>query len=386
VFCGTAEVVIMENDGSIVRLVEPSGNVGTQYAQDIGSQWFGTLQNLSAGLALAGARWSDIYKTDVMWTTPGPDRETCDGFKNDYNAIYGAMINDVTGGPLNSNRMARFTHPEGFPDPKALFEVQIKAALGATVTVGDGKVAYSTWTDHQPSGASVLHRRDGEVITSLGPDLAQETEFILAEQFGKRLAQQGLDLKTQTVWLETLVAVDDAPEKAWERMEAVSEVIAEYFGGDHPAGLIYAVSRLPNLDGIVEIQPRLVSGEAEIVRSGEIENGHSTWVAIRRPGVTEVLVSGVGGGNAGIVLGTIDTRIRQAGGKGLHADGVFNNAYLVGGADSGANRAALGTFNQQFSAYYQGVVPAGRTAQFVPGFMAEGYQSGISSRAIFASS
>ena len=34
----------------------------------------------------------------------------------------GQCFNAVTGVPLRSNRMARFTHPEGFPDPAALFE------------------------------------------------------------------------------------------------------------------------------------------------------------------------------------------------------------------------------------------------------------------------
>lgn len=384
VFCETVEVILIEEDGSIARLVEPSGNVGTQYPQDVGSQWFGTIQNLNVGLAVASARWSDVYKTDVMWTTPGPDRQTCEARRDAYNAIYSTMINAVTSSPINSNRMARFTHPEGFPDPNALFEVQIKAALGANVTVGGGKIAYGTWTDHQPSGASVMHQRDGQTVTTLGLDLVQETMFVLVEKYEKHFAEQGIDFKTQIVWLETLIAVDDAPDRMWERVNTVRKVIADYFGDQRPAGLIYSVSRIPNLDGIVELQPRLVTGTVEIVRSGEIENGHSTWVAIKRPGITEVMISGVGGDNAGAILDTIDTRIRAAGGNGLHVDGVFNSAYLVGSADSVANRAALDEFNKQFSAYYEGVAPAGRTAQFIHGFMDEGHRYGISSRAIFA--
>ena len=84
------------------------------------------------------------------------------------------MIAAVTGGPLRSNRMARFTHPEGFPDPAALFEVQIKACAGETVSISGGTIDYGTWVDHQPSGASVMHQRDGEMITTLGDDLAEE--------------------------------------------------------------------------------------------------------------------------------------------------------------------------------------------------------------------
>jgi len=384
VFCQTVEVIIVEEDESIVRLVEPSGNVGTQYPADVGSQWFGTIQNLSAGLALGGATWADVYKTDVLWTTPGPDRDTCEERKNSYNAIYSPMITAVTGCSLNSNRMARFTHPDGFPDPTALFEVQIKAALGADVEVGGGGVKYKNWVDHQPSGASVMHRKGEEMITTLGPDLACEMEFVLVEQYEKRMAEAGVDFKKQTVWMEILVAVDDAPEKTWERVAIVREVFEKYFGENRPAGLIYPVSRIPNLDGIVEPQPRLVSGDAGIVRSGEIVDGFSTWTAIKRPGITEVMVSGVGGDDAGDILNTIDEGIKAAGGQGLIADGVFNNAYVVGGSDSSASRERLTEFNKSFSGYYDGETPAGRTCQFIPGFMNEDYICGISSRAIFA--
>ena len=41
------------------------------------------------------------------------------------------------------------------------------------------------------------------------------------------------------------------------------------------------------------------------------------------------------------------------------------------------------TFNEQFSGYYEGTAPAGRTAQFIPGFMNEDAICGISNRSIF---
>lgn len=50
-------------------------------------------------------------------------------------------------GPLVSNRMARFTHQEGFPDPEALFEVQIKAVAGESVRVDRCAVAAAMWRD-----------------------------------------------------------------------------------------------------------------------------------------------------------------------------------------------------------------------------------------------
>ena len=366
-----------------MRLIEPSGNVGTQYANDVGSEWFGTIENLNKGLEICGVHWSDVYKTDVLWTTSA-DRDECDQRKNDFNACYGAMIAAVTGGPMRSNRMARFTHPEGFPDPAALFEVQIKACAGETVSISGGTIDYGTWVDHQPSGASVMHQKDGEMITTLGDDLAEEMRFVLEEQYAKPFAEQGVDFKKQTVFMEILVAVDDDPDKTWERIETTRQVFAEYYGDDRPAGLIYPVSRIPNLDGIVEPQPRVVSGEVEIVRSGQIEDGFSTWAGLRHHGVREVHVSAVGGSDAGQQLDTLDARIKEAGGAGLKEDGVFNNAYIVAGADSAQNRAGLVAFNESFSAYYGGTAPAGRTAQFIGGIQQQGHQSGISTRAIFA--
>ena len=382
VFCQTCEVVLVGDDNEVVRLIEPSGNVGTQYVADIGSQWFGTIQNLMESLALGGASWSDVYKTDVLWTTPSPDRDTCDEFKNAYNNVYGAMINAVAGGPMRSNRMARFTHALGYPDPKALFEIQIKAIQGATI--GGGKIDYGTWVDHQPSGASVMHKKGDEMITTLGPDVAEEMEFILEEQYAKKFAEEGVDFRKQTVWMEILVAVDDAPEKTWERIGIVRKVFEDYFGADRPAGLIYPVSRIPNLDGIIEPQPRVVSGDVEITRSGQLEDGFSTWTAIQYSGIKEAMVSGVGGDDAKIVLDTIDARVKEAGGQGLKEDGVFNNAYAVATDASEASRSSLATFNEGYNAYYGGVAPCARTAQFMGGFQQEGNACGISNRSIFA--
>jgi hypothetical protein len=386
VFCSTCEVVITDDDHNVVRLVEPSGNVGTQYAKELGSQWFGTIQNLNKGLALGGVTWGDVYKTDVLWTTPSANRVACDAYKNDFNGVYSAMIQALTGCKLSSNRMARFTDSEGFPDPAALFEVQIKAIRGQYLTIGSGKIDYGSWVDHQPSGASVMHKNaDGNTVTTLGSDLARETEFVLVEQYEKKLAAQGVDFKTQTAWLEMLVAVDDDPDQTWARVETVREALAAYFGDHRPAGKIYPVSRIPNLDGFVEPQPRCIVGEGvQIDRSGEIVDGFSTWTAIRRSGVNEVMVSGVGGDNAAVILDTIDGHVRAAGGAGLKEDGVFNNAYVVSGSDSEVSRERLTTFNGLFSGYYEGVVPAARTAQFLPGFMGEDYICGISNRSIFA--
>ena len=384
VFCGTAEIVLIDDNQDVVRLIEPSGNVGTQYPNDVGSEWFGTIENLSTGLSQGNAHWSDVYKTDVLWTTPSSDREVCDQRKNDFNAVYGAMLEQVTGGPLRSNRMARFTHAEGFPDPVSLFEVQIKAATGENVEIGDGRIDYGSWVDHQPSGAAVLHEKDGKMITTLGPDLVKETEFIFEEQYAKKLADLGVDFRKQTVWMEILVAVDDAPEKTWERIETVRKVFEDYFGAERPAGIIYPVSRIPNLDSIVEPQPRLVSGDVEITRSGELVDGFSTWTAIDHGGIREVMGSAVGGDDAGQILGTIDTRVKEAGGTGLKEDGVFNNAYVVAGSDIQANRDSLVNFNTSFSAYYEGTVPAARTAQFMGGVQQAECAYGISNRSIFA--
>ena len=384
IFSNPTEVIVRDDHNHVFRLIEPSGNVGTQYPNDIGSEWFGTIENLNKNLRICGVNWSDVYKTDVLWTTPSGDRDVCDRMKDDYNAVYAPMLEAVTGGPLRSNRMARFTHPEGFPDPVALFEVQVKAVAGEHVAIGDGVIDYGYWQDHQPSGASVMHTRDGEVITSLGSDLAEETAFVLDEHYEKPLAEAGVDFKKQTVWMEILVAVDDAPEKTWERIDTVRRVFEDYFGDDRPAGLIYPVSRIPNLDGIVEPQPRVVSGDVDITRSGELEDGFSTWTAIRYGGVTEVMASAVGGDDAARQLSTLDARIKAAGGNGLKEDGIFNNAYVVAGGDSEANRAWIQEFNASFSAWYEGTAPAGRTAQFIGGIQQAPYRSGISNRAIFA--
>lgn len=382
VFCQTCEVVLVGDDNKIVRLIEPSGNVGTQHAADIGSQWFGAIQNLNGSLALGGASWSDVYKTDVLWTTPSPDRDVCDEFKNAYNNVYGAMINAVTGGPMRSNRMARFTHALGYPDPKALFEVQIKAIQGAAI--GGGKIDHGAWVDHQPSGASVMHKKGDKMITTLGPDVAKEMAFILEEQYAKPFAAEGVDFRKQTVWMEILVAVDDAPEKTWERIEIVRKAFADYFGADRPAGLIYPVSRIPNLDGIIEPQPRVVSGDVKITRSGQLEDGFSTWTTIQYNGIKEAMISGVGGDDAKVILGAIDARVKEAGGQGLKEDGVFNNAYAVAADASEASRASLATFNEGYNAYYSGVAPCARTAQFMGGFQKKGNACGVSNRSIFA--
>jgi len=384
IFSSPTEVIVKTDDNKVFRLVEPSGNVGTQYAGEVGSEWFGTIENLKAGLDVCGVHWSDVYKTDVMWTTPSSDREECDERKNRFNAIYGAMINAVTGGPMRSNRMARFSHQEGFPAPKALFEIQIKAVKGDGVTIGGGKIDYGSWVDHQPSGASVMHKKGDVMITTLGPDVAEEMRFVLEYQYEKPFAEQGVDFKTQTIWMEILVAVDDDPANSWERMEVVRRVFEEYFGEHRPAGVIYPVSRIPNLDGIVEPQPRVVSGEVEIVRSGKLEDGFSTWAAANYGGVTDVMVSAAAGDDAGALLDTLDSRIKEAGGDGLKQDGVFNNAYIVAGADSAASRAWIQKFNTSFSAWYEGTAPAGRTAQFVGGVQQPQHKSGISTRALFA--
>ena len=385
IFCSTAEVVITYDDNQIVRLIEPSGNVGTQYSDELAAQWFGTIQNLNPGLVRGGANWGDVYKTDVLWTTPSPKKDACETYRNAFNAVYAPMLNAVTGCQLKSNRMARFTHAEGFPDPKASFEVQIKAIKGEDISFGSGKINYGDWTDHQPSGASVQHKdAKGNMVTTLGSDLKKEMEYVLVEQYEKKLAAEGVDFKKQTVWMEVLVAIDDDPAQTWARIETVRKVMSDYYGSHCPAGMIYPVSRIPNLDGIVEPQPRCVTGDIAIDHSGDIADGFSTWTAIRRKGVSEVMVSGVGGDNADAILKTIDKCIKAAGGQGLKENGVFNNAYIVAADTSAKSRERLKTFNEQFSGYYTGVAPSGRTAQFVPGFMQKDYICGIANRAIFA--
>ena len=382
VFCNPCEVIQVDDDGKITRLIEPSGNVGTQYPNNIGAEWFGTIENLTKGLSTCNAHWSDVFKTDVMWTTPSDDRDECDQFKNDFNAIYGAMINSATGGPMRSNRMARFTNQEGFPDPAALFEVQIKAAQG-DVEIGSGKLDFGSWVDHQPSGASVSHKKGEEWVHTLGPDVGKEMEFVLEEQYAKGFAEQGIDFRKQTVWMEILVAVDDSPAQTWARIEATRKAFENYFGDDRPAGLIYPVSRIPNLDGVVEPQPRVVSGDVEIQRSGNLEHGFSTWTSIKHGGITEAMVSAVAGNDAASILDSVDERVKQAGGEGLKANGIFNNAYIAAGPDSKANRDSLTAFNPSFSKWYEGTVPSARTAQYVGGIQQEEFAYGISNRAIF---
>lgn len=384
IFSNPTEVIVKTDDNKVFRLIEPSGNVGTQYPNEVGSEWFGTIENLNKGLLTCGVTWSDVYKTDVLWTTPSADRDTCDARKNAFNAVYGPMLNAVTGGPLRSNRMARFTHPEGFPDPVALFEVQIKAVKGDHVTIGGGQIDYGSWIDHQPSGASVMHKKGDEMVTTLGPDVAKEMEFVLEEQYAKPFAAKGVDFRKQTAWMEILVGVDDDPAKTWERIETVRQVFIDYYGDDRPAGLIYPVSRIPNLDGIVEPQPRVVSGDVQIRRSGQIEDGFSTWTALEYGGITETLVSAVADDDAATQLNALDGHIKASGGRGLKEDGVFNNAYIVAGDDKEANRASIAKFNESFSAYYEGTAPAGRTAQFVGGMQRQGAPYGISTRALFA--
>ena len=96
------------------------------------------------------------------------------------------------------------------------------------------------------------------------------------------------------------------------------------------------------------------------------------------------MISAAAGDDAGALLDTLDSRIKEAGGNGLKQDGVFNNAYIVAGADSATNRAWIQEFNGAFSAWYEGTAPAGRTAQFVGGIQQPQHKSGISTRALFA--
>ena len=198
------------------------------------------------------------------------------------------------------------------------------------------------------------------------------------------MADAGVDFRSNTVWMEILVGVDDDPAATWDRIEAVRGVFESYFGDDRPAGLIYPVSRIPNMDSVVEPQPRIVSGDVQIARSGNIIDGFSTWTTITSGGVTEVMVSGVGGGDAGQMLATIDGRVKEAGGSGLKEDGVFNNAFVVAGTDSAASRDSLGNFNASYTDYYEGTAPSARTAQFMGGFQQQGKVYGISNRSIFA--
>jgi hypothetical protein len=143
------------------------------------------------------------------------------------------------------------------------------------------------------------------------------------------------------------------------------------------------VSRIPNLDGVVEPQPRVVSGDVEIQRSGELEHGFSTWTNIKHGGITEAMVSAVAGNDASAILDGVDERVKQAGGEGLKANGVFNNAYIAAGADSKANRDSLAAFNPSFTKWYEGTVPSARTAQYVGGIQQQEFAYGVSNRAIF---
>ncbi len=208
-------------------------------------------------------------------------------------------------------------------------------------------------------------------------------EFVLEEQYARGFAEQGIDFRKQTVFMEILVAVDDDPGQTWARIEATRKAFENYFGDDRPAGLIYPVSRIPNLDGVVEPQPRVVSGDVEIQRSGTLEHGFSTWTSIKHGGITETMVSAVGGDDASVILDTVDARVKESGGEGLKADGIFNNAYISAGADSKANRDSLAKFNPAFVKWYEGTTPAGRTAQFVGGIQQPEFAYGVSNRAIF---
>jgi hypothetical protein len=77
IFSNPTEVLVKDDHNHVFRLIEPSGNVGTQYPNDIGSEWFGTIENLNKNLLVCGVTWSDVYKTDVLWTTPSSNRDDC---------------------------------------------------------------------------------------------------------------------------------------------------------------------------------------------------------------------------------------------------------------------------------------------------------------------
>ena len=78
IFSNPTEVIVKDDHNNVFRLIEPSGNVGTQYPNDVGSEWFGTIENLNKNLLTCGVTWSDIYKTDVLWTTPSSNRDDCE--------------------------------------------------------------------------------------------------------------------------------------------------------------------------------------------------------------------------------------------------------------------------------------------------------------------
>eukprot|EP01051_Picozoa_sp_SAG22_P009898 SAG22_NODE_858_length_6831_cov_25.965538_2_plen_138_part_00 len=128
-----------------------------------------------------------------------------------------------------------------------------------------------------------------------------------------------------------------------------------------------------------------MSGDVAIARSGEIKDGFSTWTAFTAGGVTECMVSAVtsAGTDAAAILDTIDGHIQAAGGTGLKADGVFNNAYVLAGADQPAARARIADFNTAFTGWYGEVPRPGRTAQFMGGIQNQAACCGCSSRAMF---
>ena len=119
------------------------------------------------------------------------------------------------------------------------------------------------------------------------------------------------------------------------------------------------VSRIPNLDGIVEVSPRVVSGDVVITRSpGQLSSGFSHWTSITAGGVTEAMASaitndGVDAEKTAAILDKIDGFVKEAGGTSLAHDGVFNNAYVLAAVgDTAASRARIAEFNQNFIAWY----------------------------------
>eukprot|EP01052_Picozoa_sp_SAG31_P025160 SAG31_NODE_2191_length_6228_cov_2.962806_4_plen_164_part_00 len=122
------------------------------------------------------------------------------------------------------------------------------------------------------------------------------------------------------------------------------------------------VSRIPNLDGIVEVSPRVVSGDVAIRRSpGRLSGGFSHWTTITAGGVTEAMVSaitndGVDEAKTSAILDKIDAFVKEAGGTSLAHDGVFNNAYVLAATgDTEASRARIAEFNKNFTAWYGAV-------------------------------
>ena len=66
---------------------------------------------------------------------------------------------------------------------------------------------------------------DGEVVTHIPGGAAAEFDFIMSS-FEKKFEAAGADLKTQCVWLEILVAVDELgnEDACWEAVEQVGLV------------------------------------------------------------------------------------------------------------------------------------------------------------------